>query len=190
MQGLANLETGVLPKRVASDSLLASSKLCFLPLAETLDCLDCLDCRQLADVRLLPVSLCLVASLEHGVHDCAVRHTLVPKTTWGAKAFRPWQQCKNGRWIHISEKKPSSLSWLQWRSDWQKKQHVHPEIFFQASFSRPGSAWQMCCSSQNPNPDSKLNFPTCQPVNCYLKAYMTRGEIVQQRKFAQLPNYL
>ena len=73
---------------------------------------------------------------------------------------------------------------------WQKKQHVHPLIFFQASFSRPGSAWQMCCSSQNPNPDSKLNFPTCQPVNCYLKAYMTRGEIVQQRKFAQLPNYL
>ena len=97
MRGLANLETGVLPKRVASDSLLASSKLCFLPLAETLDCLDCLDCRQLADVRLLPVSLCLVASLEHGVHDCAVRHALVPKTTWGAKAFRPWQQCKNGR---------------------------------------------------------------------------------------------
>ena len=47
MRRLANLETGVLPKRVASDSLLASSKLCFLPLAETLDCLDCLDCRQL-----------------------------------------------------------------------------------------------------------------------------------------------
>ena len=97
-----------LPKRVASDSLLASSKLCFLPLAETLDCLDCLDCRQLADVRLLPLSLCLVASLQHGVHDCAVRHALVPKTSWCAKAFRPWQQCQNGQWIHISEKRPSS----------------------------------------------------------------------------------
>ena len=39
MRRRANLETGVFPKRVASDSLLASSKLCFLPLAETLDCL-------------------------------------------------------------------------------------------------------------------------------------------------------
>ena len=87
MRRLANLETGVLPKRVASDSLLASSKFCFLPLAETLDCLDCLDCRQLADVRLLPVSLCLVASLEHGVHDCAVRHALVPKTIGVPKHF-------------------------------------------------------------------------------------------------------
>ena len=46
--------------------------------------------------------------------------------------------------------------------DWQKKQDVHPQIFFQASFSLPGPAWQMCCSSQRPNPDSKLHFPTCQ----------------------------
>ena len=41
------------------------------------------------------------------------------------------------------------------------------EIIFQASFSLPGSAWQMYCSSQHPNPDSKLNFPTWQPANCY-----------------------
>ena len=84
--------------------------------------------------------------------------------------------------------------------DWQKKQHlvidttirtpfvrqVHPQIFFQASVSQPGSAWQMCFSSQHPNPDSKLNIPTCQPAKCYLSAYMTRREIAQHWKF---PNY-
>ena len=71
----------------------------------------------------------------------------------------------------MSQKRPSSLSWLQWRyCDLQKKQHLHPQIIFQASFSLPGSAWQMCCSSQHPNPDSKLNFPTWQPANCYLRA--------------------
>ena len=46
--------------------------------------------------------------------------------------------------------------------------------------------WQMCFSSQHPNPDSKLNIPTCQPAKCYLSAYMTRREIAQHWKF---PNY-